>query len=361
MSQTPHRVILLETAEGYVANDNYYFFDVHGYEKIMLSEEMIWGRSDKCDFVIPDDGASGQHMKVRILDGQIYVTDLGSRNKTILNGRELEPNKEVPVNPKDVIQICDQEYSVSSHSGKRFDLPDLSHSNINILEDNTGGFVDRGFDAIQKEQAEIEAKEDNSPGSEGGLKGLRKAKRYIQALTEALVEIDLYIKQVFDMQDERGKILRNIRDTETKISKATHQKVESCKKDITKHEVERDSHAREISAEKNKIAEAEKLISAATARIETQDSQIALLEVKISTLKENHGLFDQLVEMTQEGKILEHKIKALKDMNLKNKKEGITKEIKSKEEDFKNLQSQFGEDLQTGKKKKGPKAKLSLK
>ena len=52
---------------------------------------------------------SGYHAELLLLDnGEILLTDKGSRNGTYLNDHRLQPDKEVPVKRGDVIRFADQ-------------------------------------------------------------------------------------------------------------------------------------------------------------------------------------------------------------------------------------------------------------
>jgi DNA-binding CsgD family transcriptional regulator len=50
----------------------------------------ILGRSAKCDFVVADGSISRRHAEIALLDGQVTVRDLDSRNGTFLDGRKVE-------------------------------------------------------------------------------------------------------------------------------------------------------------------------------------------------------------------------------------------------------------------------------
>ena len=48
------------------------------------------GRLDDCDVVIHDAAASRRHAQVRVDDGSFTLTDLGSTNGTLVNGRQVQ-------------------------------------------------------------------------------------------------------------------------------------------------------------------------------------------------------------------------------------------------------------------------------
>ncbi len=53
------------------------------------------GRHEKNDVAIPFDTVTGYHAEIRFHDGQFYLRDLKSTNKTFLDGRALTPDEEV--------------------------------------------------------------------------------------------------------------------------------------------------------------------------------------------------------------------------------------------------------------------------
>ena len=74
---------------------------------VLDSEEMILGRDDICDIMIPMRQVSRQHLRFRARGGSALVEDMGSKNGTWVNGfrllgaRELEDGDEIRV-AKDV-------------------------------------------------------------------------------------------------------------------------------------------------------------------------------------------------------------------------------------------------------------------
>lgn len=53
----------------------------------------IIGRTTGCDVVIDHDSISRQHCKVELVKGELYVTDMNSRNGTVIDDKKLEPGK----------------------------------------------------------------------------------------------------------------------------------------------------------------------------------------------------------------------------------------------------------------------------
>ena len=55
----------------------------------------IIGRSSKCSVVIPYNGISRQHVKLEIVNGDVYVTDLASINGVSIQGERIPPSTRV--------------------------------------------------------------------------------------------------------------------------------------------------------------------------------------------------------------------------------------------------------------------------
>ncbi len=53
---------------------------------------LVIGRSSKCDVVIPYNGISRQHVKVEIVNGDIFITDLDSINGVTVQGERIVPS-----------------------------------------------------------------------------------------------------------------------------------------------------------------------------------------------------------------------------------------------------------------------------
>ncbi|MBA2463203.1 MAG: MMPL family transporter [Actinobacteria bacterium] len=64
--------------------------DERGREIEALGEEFVIGRDERSELVLSDPTVSGRHASLAVLpDGSAVITDLGSRNGTFLNGRQI--------------------------------------------------------------------------------------------------------------------------------------------------------------------------------------------------------------------------------------------------------------------------------
>lgn len=77
--------------------------------------EFTLGRISEGQPIVPDidltpynayaNGVSRLHCAVKLIDGQVYVVDLGSSNGTYLNGMRLTPYTDVPVSDGDILYL----------------------------------------------------------------------------------------------------------------------------------------------------------------------------------------------------------------------------------------------------------------
>jgi len=72
------------------------------------NEPLIIGRSpDKCRVVLPANAVSREHARIVPVNGQYFIEDLRSRNKTYVNNKEIDGRYQQPLKNGDNIKICD--------------------------------------------------------------------------------------------------------------------------------------------------------------------------------------------------------------------------------------------------------------
>lgn len=79
--------------------------------KINVTGPVVIGRSPGADIVIPASYVSGRHARVYPLGKDLLVEDLGSTNKTRINGLVID--KPIAVRSGDVITVGDVDIGVS--------------------------------------------------------------------------------------------------------------------------------------------------------------------------------------------------------------------------------------------------------
>jgi len=73
---------------------------------LVNSRDFVLGRGDKCGGAIRfSDEISPEHARIVLKNGTYYVSDLGSLNKTFLNGQMLTPGEEYPLSVGDRVTL----------------------------------------------------------------------------------------------------------------------------------------------------------------------------------------------------------------------------------------------------------------
>jgi serine phosphatase RsbU (regulator of sigma subunit)/pSer/pThr/pTyr-binding forkhead associated (FHA) protein len=76
----------------------------------LAADKTVMGRNADCGIVINLPAVSREHAVIRRVNGQFFLEDLKSRNKTYLNGDEVNPQTPRPLRDRDRIKICDSEF-----------------------------------------------------------------------------------------------------------------------------------------------------------------------------------------------------------------------------------------------------------
>lgn len=83
---------------------------------------VIIGRGNTCDVVLPFEGFSRRHAQIDLVDGEIFVTDLGSTNGVYIDGERIPVSTKTPmqsflnlqIGPAHQIEIIDEEQVAGS-------------------------------------------------------------------------------------------------------------------------------------------------------------------------------------------------------------------------------------------------------
>ena len=87
----------------------YIYIDGEMSNHLSLNEGDSWviGRSEECDISVDYSVLTRKHLKITKQAENFYVQDLGSANKTFLNGEELKAGQPFPLRANDEISISD--------------------------------------------------------------------------------------------------------------------------------------------------------------------------------------------------------------------------------------------------------------
>lgn len=86
--------------------------------EVLLGDDTLIGRSPDCRLKVASTEVSRKHCRIRVRGQQVLVSDLGSSNGTLLNGKPLAPMTEVVAPPKSRLTIGPLEFVVEYQPGK---------------------------------------------------------------------------------------------------------------------------------------------------------------------------------------------------------------------------------------------------
>jgi serine phosphatase RsbU (regulator of sigma subunit)/pSer/pThr/pTyr-binding forkhead associated (FHA) protein len=81
--------------------------DPPGTRRPLEGETFLIGRDPGCSIVLEDGKVSRRHCRIVRMDGQYFLEDLSSRNKTYLDRQDLIPEVRYPLANGSAIRICD--------------------------------------------------------------------------------------------------------------------------------------------------------------------------------------------------------------------------------------------------------------
>ena len=72
--------------------------------------EIVLGRSSECGVLLDSETVSRKHARVSIREGSVFIEDLGSRNGTFVNGKQVV--EKVQIKPGDAVQFGDVRFEL---------------------------------------------------------------------------------------------------------------------------------------------------------------------------------------------------------------------------------------------------------
>jgi pSer/pThr/pTyr-binding forkhead associated (FHA) protein len=71
---------------------------------------IVVGRSAKCDVIVRDPDVSRRHLRVELIEGELWAEDMGSSNGSLVNGEQLARRSRIPEGA--LLRVCDHEIRV---------------------------------------------------------------------------------------------------------------------------------------------------------------------------------------------------------------------------------------------------------
>lgn len=96
---------------------------------------VIVGRGNTCDVVLPFEGFSRKHAQIELINGEIYVTDLGSTNGVFIDGQRIPASEKtqtqtffnLQIGPAHQVEIIDDK---ASDAGPQYTTKEITGSDL---------------------------------------------------------------------------------------------------------------------------------------------------------------------------------------------------------------------------------------
>lgn len=176
-----------------------YFYDVVGLAYIELKDGMTFGRS-KGDVIFSDDTRmSSLHLRIHLKDNLVSVEDLNSKNRTMVDHTEIEPEKPVKLMKNSVVEAGDRRFLLT-------DLRSLDILKINeLLErvENRPVIRLEGRKMIQGIQEKVLKQVNELQGEQKVLKGsMDELDQKIKDENDKIKQIDVMKAEFVKKQEE---------------------------------------------------------------------------------------------------------------------------------------------------------------
>ncbi|MER3495918.1 MAG: DUF2662 domain-containing protein, partial [Armatimonadota bacterium] len=83
-----------------------------GFDLPLKLGRNTFGRRDGNDLVIPDPYISGRHGVIEVTETEVFITDVGSSNGTVVGGAKIPTDKQIKLAPSERITLGSLELTV---------------------------------------------------------------------------------------------------------------------------------------------------------------------------------------------------------------------------------------------------------
>ena len=176
---------------------DFYLYDLMTGDLIILFNGIIIGRVN-CDVNFSSDAKmSSKHVEFNIREKRLFIRDLGSKNRSKINGVAIVPNQWVELRPEDVLGFGSQKFEITeevvSHSTKQ-----MKERNLNLLrqlDEKDQYSYDEEINEVQKQMTQLQHKLDKK------VESLESFQSQIidveQAFMDELVELEKEREQFY--------------------------------------------------------------------------------------------------------------------------------------------------------------------
>ncbi|MBM0744883.1 FHA domain-containing protein (plasmid) [Phormidium sp. CLA17] len=92
--------------------------------------EWIIGRCDTCDLILDSPVVSSVHGRIQFSEGEYYFVDLGSRNGSFVNGKDVQPNQRELLQLGDLLQLAETYLHIEELEPVDLSVPSIMPSHL---------------------------------------------------------------------------------------------------------------------------------------------------------------------------------------------------------------------------------------
>lgn len=173
----------------------YYLYHINGLNYIEMRDGMSFGRNNGSKTFPDDHKMSGEHCRFKVTGHEVFVEDLGSKNRTSLDRIQLHPNKLTQIHLLGVLELGEQRFIMTDH-------------NLSLQEVNEILGSQQGLQLARLEGAKIIQKKNDRLASE-----LLQLQDSYQKLNAELID------KKFKLADTKKNIINLAQDTELELKK----------------------------------------------------------------------------------------------------------------------------------------------
>ena len=337
-----------------VMDMSFYLYLKGESERIEITDGLVCGRHHKSDVVIKDPKVSGKHISFHFKDGEFFVEDLGSANKTYVNNKKISVGELHPLSNGDVIRIgrtllgvshCDSVDYTSIIRGE-FMTQDVS---LSVSKTSSKEITNDTPHAVGKEStlsALISPSELNLDTSrkyikggkeekrDGLIKQIKEAKNKIKDLEEEREKVKAKVSGLGELRHQYGE-LKEKRDQVREYFKSRPiQEREALKSERDKQEKEIQEIQSVIEEKKKEMAEIQRIIDEKSKELKSKSGEKEKLEEDLSEADRFDSLSEQMGQ-------LKERIEEVKELQKGRKAGELQKNIESEQGRLKELQKDY--------------------
>ncbi len=328
-----------------VSTDNKipFLYDMNNDELINLDGEMLFGRHASCDVTLRDDLVSSQHFKLSVRGNRVFVVDLESSNKTVVNDHELEPNVKNVLHNGDKLTVGSQKYTYFFGNQTTFKAPEntKTHS-LQVKNESTESEI--FFDDMFSFQTEKVEKKDY-------IKLLKESRQTALELEEKLKSIQAEIVKLEETEKNEIILAKEVNDLKVNLAKYNFNSNEDFEKEKSDYTFSQN----EITKSVEKV---EEIIRAQQEDLNRYNSQLKKVKESLEFITDLQGKYNTKTQLETKLVDTREEIEVTKGLDLGSQEKAHVKKLKDEQAKYKHLQECYGSDI---KSKKRPPSNKSIK